>query len=212
MNEAPRDPLEKLWTWGMSVFGVAVIATVLVILTRDGDVGENFDDTRVLADFKLTERSGETISTADVRGKVLVVSFVFTSCSFSCIEVNRRMSVIQKATAEFSDVQLLSVSIDPRTDTPELLGEFANRFGADADRWLFLTGAKAPVYSLIETSFLERDAGEDSLVPGGFSHTDDILVLDKSGRVRQQIRGLRQDTVLKTLEAVTELRKENTSS
>ena len=162
---------------------------------------------RPLANFQLTERSGRAANRADLVGKFLVVNFVFTGCSLTCLAVNDRMAGIQSATAAMPDVQLVSLSVDPESDTPAALTEFAARFKADAQRWWFLTGDKAELYRLIETSFIARPPEGDSRIPGGFAHTDRIMLVDRSGNVCASFYGLKKEVVTNVIAEIEKRRR-----
>ena len=165
------------------------------------------DRPRELAGFTLTDRTGSTVTRAELDGKFLVVNFVFTGCSISCLDVNRRMAEIQTLTAHQPDVKLVSLTVDPRTDTPAVLMEFGNRFGADTNRWLLLTGDKPVLYELIENSFIPRDPNDPyNFMPGGFTHTERIAVVDTHGRVRSFFDGLKPATSQAVAEAINQLR------
>jgi cytochrome oxidase Cu insertion factor (SCO1/SenC/PrrC family) len=148
------------------------------------------DHPRELVAFSLTERSGRTVTHTELAGKFLVVNFVFTGCSLSCRVVNDRMAEIQRLVAGTPDVQLVSLTVDPRSDSPAALTKFAAGYGADSNRWLFLTGETADVYRLIETSFIPRSPELASLIPGGFTNTDRILLVDSKGTVCTSFNGL----------------------
>jgi len=163
---------------------------------------------RELADFTLLERSGRPVTREDLRGRFVIVSFLFTSCSLSCRAVNDRMAELQRALAGAEDVRLVSLTVDPRTDTPATLAHFAARYHADADRWWFLTGEKAELYRLIEASFLTRSRELETLIPGGFTNLDHLFLVDRTGRVRQAFGGLRADAVRQILAALERLRQE----
>jgi protein SCO1 len=145
---------------------------------------------RHLVEFNLTDRNGRSVTRADLAGKFLVVNFVFTSCSLSCRAVNDRMEEIQRRVADATDVQLVSLTVDPRTDTPAVLAKFADSFHADTNRWLFLTGDKAELYRLIETSFISKSPELEEIIPGGFTSTDRILLVDQNGNVSASFNGL----------------------
>src|SRR5437867_913183 len=89
------------------------------------------DDLGEVADFALTERSGETVHRADLLGKVWVAAFGFTRCTGPCPQVSGTMARLQAELAGQPDVRLVSFSVDPDHDTPEVLREYAQRFGAD---------------------------------------------------------------------------------
>ena len=148
---------------------------------------------RQLAAFNLIERSGRPITQADLAGKFLVVDFVFTSCSLKCRVVNDRMAEIQRLVADAPDVRLVSLTVDPRSDTPAVLTKFANSFNADTNRWLFLTDDKAQVYRLIETSFIPKSPELEAVIPGGFAGTDRIMLVDPDGRVCASFSGLKPE-------------------
>ncbi|MCZ6635035.1 MAG: SCO family protein [bacterium] len=141
-----------------------------------------------LPDFSLVERSGEALGLADLKGKVWLAGFVFTHCAGPCPLISAQMSALQRPLAEFEDVRLVSFSVDPERDTPAVLSDYARRYEADPDRWLFLTGKKKDVYRLILEGFkvtVEDGAdvmdieGEDQIV-----HTLKLALVDRKGQIR----------------------------
>lgn len=169
--------------------------------------GTSPDRPRELTGFTLTDRTGRTVTRAELAGKFLVVNFVFTGCSITCLDVNRRMAEIQTLTAGQPDVQLVSLTVDPRSDTPAVLAEFGNRFGADTNRWLLLTGDKPILYDLIEKSFIPRDPNDPyNFMPGGFTHTERIAVVDNHGRLRAFFDGMKPATSQAVTDEINQLR------
>ena len=165
------------------------------------------DHPRELTGFTLTDRTGRKVTRAELAGKFLVVNFVFTGCSISCLDVNRRMAEIQTLTAGQPDVQLVSLTVDPRTDTPAVLAEFGNRFGADTNRWLLLTGDKPVLYDLIEKSFVPRHPDDPyNFMPGGFTHTERIAVVDAHGHLHAFFDGLKPETSQAVTDEINQLR------
>lgn len=163
---------------------------------------------RQLAKFSLTDRTGRTITRAELDGKFLVVDFILTSCTLTCREVNRHMAEIQELTANQPDVKLVSLTVDPRSDTVPVLAEYGARYGADTNRWLLLTGDKAALYQLIGTSFLALEPPDPSnYMPGNFAHTERIAVVDASGQVRSYFDGLREDAPQSIVAEIARLRK-----
>jgi protein SCO1/2 len=155
---------------------------------------------RQLVPFRLSDTDGRSVTLEDFRGKTLVVNFVFSSCSLSCLQVNRHMAEIQKQVKDFTDVQLVSLTIDPRTDTPAVLGQFARRFTADTESWRFLTGDVRELNPLIERSFLGRANSLET--PGGWDHTDQIFLVDATGTVRASYNGLHTGVVAQVIAAL----------
>ena len=167
------------------------------------------DHPRTLVNFSLTDTAGREVTRAEFDGKILAVSFLFTSCSLTCPEVSRRMAEIQKLTATNADVRLLSLTVDPRSDTPPVLAKWAARFGEDTNRWQLLTGAKPVLYELIGTSFLAVETNNPfNSMPGNFAGTERIAVVDKHGNVRAFFDGLRGGTPAAVVAEMEKLRAE----
>ncbi len=139
---------------------------------------------RSLGSFRLEERSGRTVTDADLSSGVSIASFIFTSCPLSCPRISGVMKGLQERLAG-SDVRLVSFSVDPEHDTPAVLTEYARRFGAAGDRWWFLTGSKSVIYELIRDRF--QLGVEKSTAPPGpdseaFIHSDRLALIDH-GRI-----------------------------
>lgn len=162
---------------------------------------------RPLVDFQLVDTANRPVTRADVAGRFLVVNFVFTSCSLSCRGVNNQMAAIQKRVAGMPDVQLLSLTVDPRSDTPEALADFGREFGADTNCWRFLTGSKPVLYHLIESSFIAQSPDFVGIIPGGFMHTDRIMLVDPEGSVCASFSGLRSDAAERVLDEINRRRQ-----
>ncbi len=166
------------------------------------------DHPRQLIDFSLTDRTGRTVTRAELDGRFLVVDFLFTSCSLTCPVVNKHMAEIQQLTTNRTDVKLVSLTVDPRSDTVEVLAEYGLKFGADTNRWLLLTGDKAQLHQLIATSFLNADLDDPfTYMPGNFSHTDRIAVVDVQGRVQAYFDGLDENVAAAVVAEIARLRK-----
>ena len=168
------------------------------------------EQARQLINFSLTDSSGRTVTRAELEGKILAVSFLFTGCSLTCPEVTKRMAEIQTLTAGQADVRLVSLTVDPRTDTPPVLAKFRSHYGSDTNRWFMLTGEKSVLHEIIGTSFLARDAGDPfNSMPGNFTGTERIAVVDQHGRVRVYFDGLRPETAAAVVAEISRLRNEN---
>jgi protein SCO1/2 len=159
------------------------------------------DDLAPVADvppFSLTSQRRTPFGLADLRGKVSVVNFVFTSCRDVCPLLSAHMQDVASHYAGADDVQFVSISVDPQTDTPDVLAAYAARFGGDP-RWQFLTGDAAAVRAVVVDGFkmaLERvapasgggvaEGAERPSAPGPQSilHGERFVIVDREGRIR----------------------------
>lgn len=114
---------------------------------------ETLDVYGEVPDFALTERSGRRITRADLLGKVWIANFIYTHCTETCPLQSAQMARLQANLQGEPDVRLVSITVDPEQDTPQVLAEYASRFGADRERWLFLTGERRPIYTLALEGF-----------------------------------------------------------
>lgn len=159
--------------------------------------------------FTLTERSGKEVSRADLAGKVWIADFIFTHCAGSCPTISSRMSDLQDRLRSLPDVRLVSFTVDPDRDTPAVLAEYARRYGADKDRWLFLTGKKADVYALIRGGFKLTVGPRPDGAKGQVMHSIRLALVDQKGRVRGYYDGIDPDVADKLVPAVKALLKQN---
>lgn len=164
---------------------------------------------RQLIPFTLHDQAGGTITRADLRGKFLVVSFMFTSCSLTCPVVTSQMAKIQQLTTNQPDVELISLTVNPAADTVPVLAKYGQRFDANTNRWLFLTGNQTAVHHLIGTSFLTQTTNSlFTYMPGNFANTDRIAVVDPKGKVRAYFDGLNSDVAGAVVAEIARLRNE----
>jgi protein SCO1/2 len=135
----------------------------------------------IVPPFQFTTQEGKTLSRADLLGKVWVIDFFFTRCPGPCPVMSSRMAEISKELKKASDVRLVSLSIDPEHDTPEILTAYASRLGADPNRWIFLTGPKNQVDEFTTKGMLQVLATDPAGVP---THSTRFMVIDREGRIR----------------------------
>ena len=96
-------------------------------------------DEQWLTKFRLTERSGKQLGSDELKGQPYVAGFFFTNCPTICINQNKKVEVLQDK-YRGKPIRFISISVDPQVDRPEVLQQYANRFSADKDQWLFFTG------------------------------------------------------------------------
>jgi cytochrome oxidase Cu insertion factor (SCO1/SenC/PrrC family) len=140
--------------------------------------------------FTFTERSGTTVTHDSLKGKVWIASFVFTRCNGPCPQVTATMARVQEDLKEFDDVRLVTFTIDPERDTLKDLNQYADRYRADAKRWLFLTGPEKQVHALAKDGFKLLAERSATPKPGEeFDHSSKIAVVDKAGVIRGYFNG-----------------------
>ena len=144
------------------------------------------DDLGPVSEFRLTERSGRAISLSDLRGRIWIASFVFTRCTGPCPQVTGTMARLQSELAGKDGVLLVSFTVDPDRDRLEDLRKYADHFGADKERWLFLTGPKEVIDPLCEQGFglgIQRRPGEE------ITHSTRLTLVDRQGHKRGYFDG-----------------------
>ncbi|MDO9236885.1 MAG: SCO family protein [Aquabacterium sp.] len=145
--------------------------------------------TRVLEPFALVDQSGQRFDMTQLRGKTVLLNFVYTSCSVSCPIVSRELIQLQQSIpAAYRDrLQLLSVTVDPLNDNPKRLQAFASKLGVDHRNWAWLSG-DVDVVSLFTKRFQAFDLRKgDAVRP--VDHITSLILLDAEGRPTMRYRG-----------------------
>jgi len=138
------------------------------------------------ADFSLTSQDEKTVRLADLRGKVLLVSFIFTTCNGACPATTHRMCQVQgalKARGLLRDqrVHLLSITLDPARDTPAVLKAYMQLYDCDPESWTFLTGSPERVNKVIKEWGMWARAAAN----GQLDHPSRVFLVDPRGRIRE---------------------------
>jgi protein SCO1 len=142
-------------------------------------------------DFKLTSQDGKPIALADLRGKVVAVSFIFTLCSATCPVLTPMMSLVQdRLGTDFgTNIAFVSITVDPERDTPDVLKLYAQMHGADVPGWSFLTGEPAVIQDVIRRYGVFASKTTD----GDIEHSFLTSIIDRRGILRVQYLGVRFD-------------------
>ncbi len=141
--------------------------------------------------FSFTERSGKTVTNDDLKGKVWVASFVFTRCTGSCPQVAATMAKLQDDYKVKPGVKFVTFTIDPERDKLEDLKTYAQKYGADPERWLFLTGPEAKMHEFATKGFKLLATKRAEPKPGDeFDHSSKIVVVDQGGGIRGYFDGM----------------------
>ena len=133
--------------------------------------------------FKLRSSDGKEIDQNDFKEKVWVADFIFTRCQGQCPFMVQKMKELETRFTAYPDLRLVSVSVDPETDTPEILKAYKQKHGIDSDQWLFLTSDKKIIYDLVKSRFkLGVDEGDDQKEP--IIHSNRFVLIDRQGIIR----------------------------
>lgn len=156
--------------------------------------------------FQLVNQNGQSFGSAQLAGKIWIADFVYTTCPGPCPMISSRMSELQKP-LEKTDVRLVSFSVDPEKDTPQVLRGYSEKLQADPARWNFLTGPKSAIYKLSHDGFklAVSDGSEEQGIP---VHSTRMVLVDRYGQIRGYYEATEADAVTKLLADTNHLLRE----
>jgi len=156
--------------------------------------------------FELTNQAGQPFGSAQLAGKIWIADFVYTTCPGPCPMISSRMSELQKP-LEKTDVHLVSFTVDPAKDTPEVLRGYAEKLQAEAGRWDFLTGPQSTIYNLSRNGFklAVSDGSEEKGIP---VHSTRMILVDRHGEIRGYYNAAEADAMTKLLADTNHLLRE----
>lgn len=156
-----------------------LLSAILVLSAAGCQSRPKMPDLGAVPSFELTRETGEPFSSAAaLKGQVWIADFIFTNCPGPCPRMTQHMKRLQDQLAGIDALKLVSITVDPARDTPEVLQAYGKRFGADPARWYFLTGPPATLHHLSKDVFKLGDIAPD------LEHSTRFVLVDKSGRIR----------------------------
>jgi protein SCO1/2 len=190
MEEKRSLPARDRFIWiGLGLaFALVMLAFVLAALRLGARFSKPLPVYGQVGDFTLTNQLAKPVALKDLHGHVWIADIIFTRCAGPCLKMSREMKAFQQALPQSSGTRLVSLTTDPDYDTPGILEKYAARFGADPNRWLFLTGTKKQIAALatdsLKLSALEKKP-EDRQSPADlFIHSTIFVLVDKQGQLR----------------------------
>ena len=138
--------------------------------------------------FEFTNQDGKKVTRDDLLGNIYVADFFFVTCPTICPKMATNMGYIQKKFQERKDLKFISITVNPEHDTVEVLKEYAEKVHANTESWSFLTGEKDKIYDIAFNGFFVN-VMRDSIAPGGFLHSQMLILVDKEGHVRGYFDG-----------------------
>lgn len=165
------------------------LGTKEYVYAEDGSIKDSIPLT--IPPFSFTDQDGKTVTEKTVDGKIYIADFFFTSCPSICPVMAGNLSLVQDEFKDNPDIMILSHSIDPEYDTPEVLKKYAEEKGADTKFWTFVTGNKDSIYDICENYYMGY-AKEDAREEGGYVHSGFLILVDKNRHVRGAYDGTNQ--------------------
>lgn len=185
----------RFFLLGIAVVGLGVILGTALWLklapharlaVEQNDSGNGVNQYGSVPEFALTQRDGSVVSLQQLRGKIWVADFIYTSCTDTCPLQSAIMAKLQEQYAANPDFQLVSFTVDPVRDTPQALTSYARKFQADGKRWYFLTGQRERILRLVEEGFhlAVANFSNDADSAGVIGHSPRFVLIDKDARIR----------------------------
>ncbi|HEY5040146.1 MAG TPA: SCO family protein [bacterium] len=149
-------------------------------------------------DFSFKDQSGRLFSSDELKGKVWVADFIFTSCAGTCPLLSQQMRLLQEKWKGNPRFKLVSFTVDPERDTVKALNKYASDLQADENQWVFLTGAKKDLYKVDREGFKVTAEVNPQPIPGfEFIHTTIMVLVDRNGLIRGYYDGSMEDEMKK---------------
>src|SRR5213078_3183544 len=153
---APVVPSRSAIVWKVTLILIPLITLGLLLWLRQLEVKalrqRTVSSYGSVPSFQLTNQNGQPFGSPQLAGKIWIVDFIYTMCPGPCPMISTRMSDLQKP-LEKTDVRLVSFSVDPEKDTPEVLRRYSEKLQAEPGRWDFLAGPKSAIYKLSHDGF-----------------------------------------------------------
>jgi len=203
-------PPARAFVWKAILLGIPlVVATVGIFIWRaeiNRLATRNVPNYGSVPPFQLTNQDGRSFGSADLANRIWIADFIFTSCPGPCPMISSRMSELQKP-LENTDVHLVSFTVDPDKDTPQVLRNYGERLHAQAGRWDFLTGKRSAIYELSQKGFkLGVADGSDEM--GMPVHSTRMVLVDRHGQIRGYYDATAADAVTTLLADTNHLLRE----
>ena len=153
--------------------------------------------------FEFTNSDGNIVTLDNLKGKVWVADFIFTTCTMACPMMTGNMNIVHKKFKKNDNVRLVSISVYPEFDTPEVLKNYASQYDADTEKWLFLTGKEDAVKDIIRDGFKIGDY-EDIIF-----HSEKFALVDKKGIIRAYYNGMKSEDMKQLKKDINALLKQD---
>jgi protein SCO1/2 len=158
--------------------------------------------------FEMINQEGKTITNKDFEGKIYVADFFFTTCGSICPVMTNNLVKVQNEFISDNDIKILSFTVNPETDSVQILKAYANKYGANGSKWSFCTGTKNKIYILAQRGFLLVPPDVDVNDSSQFIHDERFNLVDTKGRIRGTYSGTDSLEVQQLIEDIKTLKDE----
>lgn len=159
--------------------------------------------------FEFLRQDSTMVAQTDVRNRIYLAEYFFTTCKGICPKMNKNMKIIYEQFKSDSNFLIVSHTVNPETDSLPVLRHYADSLGADVSNWWFLTGSKEKLYKTARESYLLDDPKNSSKnIDEQFLHTQFFTLVDRQGRVRGVYDGIKKEEVDQLLKDIQTLIKE----
>lgn len=163
----------------------------------------------------FTDETGTSFTISQLDGRIWVANFIFTRCGGQCPLMSVNMKKLQGwlQENEMGNVKLVSLTVDPEFDTPEVMQRYSDAFQANEGQWHFLTGDRQTIYDWILKDFkLETEENEGKPVADLFVHSDKFVLLDRERNIRGYYSGTDAEELEKLREAIISISHQSESA
>jgi protein SCO1/2 len=208
-----RPPSRTSAVWKAILIAIPIVTLALLLWLRQLEVTalrqRTVSSYGTVPEFVLVNQDGQNFGSAQLRGKIWIADFIYTTCPGPCPMLSSRMSELQKP-FEKTDVHLVSFSVDPAKDTPQVLRGYAEKLQAEPGRWDFLTGPQSTIYNLSRNGFklAVSDGSEEKGIP---LHSTRMILVDRHGAIRGYYDAAEVDAVTKLVADTTHLLREQSA-
>ena len=188
MTENRPRPPRTIWIGFVLLFGLLGLSFAAWLIQINRSRPQLLRVIGPVAPFTLTSQDGQNTSLADLTNHVWVADIIFTRCAGPCPRMTGQMKSLQTLLPPSSGAKLVTLTTDPENDSPAVLKKYGERFGADFNRWIFLTGTKSEIAALasgsLKLSAVPVKPGERNGDADLFIHTTIFVVVDKHAQLR----------------------------
>ena len=182
--------------------GVAIFL-IISFFFKDSQPAKELPEIGNIPQFEFTNSDGNIVTLDNLKGKVWVADFIFTTCTMACPMMTGNMNIVHKKFKKNDNVRLVSISVYPEYDTPEVLKNYASQYDADTEKWLFLTGKEDAVKDIIKDGFKIGDY-EDIIF-----HSEKFALVDKKGIIRAYYNGMKSEDMKQLKKDIDALLKQD---